>query len=350
MGIYMKKHTYVEQILQGILLFVLIGLLIGTFYIFRRISGTSRVINYSGIVRGCTQRVVKLELQGQESDDLIDYLDEILDELQYGGEQYNLIALPDSDYQQKLSAQEGQWTRLKQEITSLRADPTSEEKKALLEDSEAYYKLCDKTVSMAESYSKNLLAIMNHLEVGIVVFLAGLVIITLHQSYEATLAFRRNKDMEGKFYLDALTGIKNRRYYTDVLCHADPVSLYSVIFIDLDHLKNINDTLGHEAGDLYIRKTAEVIRGQFRSTDTIIRMGGDEFLLFLPGCNEEVAERLIQKARHLVKADKTSGFPKSFSYGICCVEPNTHCTIQNAVEKADQKMYTFKKTHRACRS
>ncbi|MCC6095717.1 MAG: hypothetical protein LIV24_11955, partial [Eubacterium sp.] len=212
MGRNVIRHSYIEQIVQGILLSVLICLLIVTFYVFGKISGTSRVINYSGIVRGCTQRVVKLELQGRESDDLIEYLDDILDELQHGGEQYNLIALPDSDFQEKLSAQQGQWMKLKKEITLLRSDPTEAEKVSVLDASETYYTLCDKTVSMAEAYAENLLAVMKHLEAAIVVFLAGLALITGYRSWQAARAMRRSRDMEGKVYMDAMTGMKNRRY------------------------------------------------------------------------------------------------------------------------------------------
>jgi len=117
----------------------------------------------------------------------------------------------------------------------------------------------------------------------------------------------------------------------------------------MDHLKDVNDTFGHEAGDLYIRKTSEIIRDRFRSTDTLIRMGGDEFLLFLPGCSEMVAERLIRKARDLVKTDTSTGCAESFSYGICYVEHAEARTLQSAVDEADQKMYAFKKEHRAQR-
>ena len=102
----MGKHTFGEQLLQGMLMLILLILVARSAGLSRQIQGTSRVINYAGIVRGCTQRVVKRELSGQTSDELISYLDAILSELQGGEGTYQLTALPDAAYQEQLSEQQ----------------------------------------------------------------------------------------------------------------------------------------------------------------------------------------------------------------------------------------------------
>ncbi len=66
------------------------------------IQGNARVINYAGIIRGATQRVIKLEIAGQSNDDLIVYIDDIFDGLMHGGGKYDLTILPDKSYQNKL--------------------------------------------------------------------------------------------------------------------------------------------------------------------------------------------------------------------------------------------------------
>ena len=119
----MKSHSLIEQILEGILLVVLIVLLALSVGLFHQIRGTSRVINYAGIVRGCTQRLVKRELSGYPSDDLITYLDGIMEELQHGGTTYSLVALQDEAYQNELSEQEQKWETIQSQIKEIRSNP-----------------------------------------------------------------------------------------------------------------------------------------------------------------------------------------------------------------------------------
>ena len=341
----MGKHTFGEQLLQGMLMLILLILVARSAGLSRQIQGTSRVINYAGIVRGCTQRVVKRELSGQTSDELISYLDAILSELQGGEGTYQLTALPDAAYQEQLSEQQTEWADMKQQIEEVRqsSDPTV--RGALFDASESYYDLCDNTVSLAEAYSEKLLRLSGILAWCIILNLALQTVIILHRTWLATRVFRRNVLMEQKTYLDSLTGVYNRRYYDELLHELGQGEDYSVIFIDLDHLKLVNDTYGHDAGDRYIQRSVSLIRAQFRTTDMMFRLGGDEFLLFLKGCSEDIAASLIEKAYAAVQQDRTLGHGCSFSYGIFSAKAKDNIPLKTAVMEADQRMYQFKKAH-----
>lgn len=84
---------------------VLIALVVMMMIQINHLQGTARVLNYAGLVRGATQREVKLEMAGRPNDDLIEYLDDILSGLKYEDGHYNLIAIKDADYQNKLDIQ-----------------------------------------------------------------------------------------------------------------------------------------------------------------------------------------------------------------------------------------------------
>ncbi|MGN0351724.1 MAG: GGDEF domain-containing protein [Roseburia sp.] len=84
-------------------------------------------------------------------------------------------------------------------------------------------------------------------------------------------------DYTKKLYMDALTGAFNRNYYEEQLDHLDKYQ--AIAMIDADNFKQVNDTFGHQAGDLALQRIAKAIRSQIRENDALIRYGGDEFVL-----------------------------------------------------------------------
>ena len=116
-----------------------------------RMQGNARVVNYTGIVRGATQRLVKQELNGSINDTLIRRLDGILEELSFGEGENGLIVLPDAEYQDILAQMRESWTELKVVIQSVRQNG---DRQRLFDLSEDYFELADKTVSVAETYSE----------------------------------------------------------------------------------------------------------------------------------------------------------------------------------------------------
>lgn len=142
-------------------------------------------------------------------------------------------------------------------------------------------------------------------------------------------------------YKDSLTGAYNRRYFEETLKN----SMFSggVVMIDLDDFKIYNDTQGHDAGDAVLKAVVGTVKETIRSTDTLIRYGGDEFLLIMPGVeNEENFKRKLKEIKRKVHRTDVSGYSAinlSISIGgvITDKEP-----LQNAVIRADKLMYTAK--------
>lgn len=163
------KTIFVKLRSGAVPLILSVALIVSGFQSIRSITnlqGDARIINYTGIIRGATQRLIKKELYHVTDDKLISHLDDILAGLCQGSTEYNLIRLDDSSYQDLLKELKAEWEELKAEIYLYREGGESGDK--LFEMSEDYFYLADQTVQAAEVYtekivlySRNTLFIMN---------------------------------------------------------------------------------------------------------------------------------------------------------------------------------------------
>jgi diguanylate cyclase (GGDEF)-like protein len=145
---------------------------------------------------------------------------------------------------------------------------------------------------------------------------------------------------------DALTGLLNRRAFRARLSReaAEPDAAFALILCDMDNLKRVNDTLGHEAGDLALRLLADALRTGLRRDDAY-RLGGDEFAIVLPGASELDAERVVQRLQHAVSVAARE--PISLiqaSFGVAAYEPGE--SADRLVARADAVLYQSKRRRR----
>ena len=145
-----------------------------------------------------------------------------------------------------------------------------------------------------------------------------------------------------KLYKDAVTDTYNRRYYEDEI--KDSEESAGVALIDLDDFKLYNDTCGHNAGDTALCTVADVIKNSIRRSDRLIRFGGDEFLLVMPGIDEEAFVKKLNGMQQKVNTTVIPGYSNiQLSISVGGVISNAE-KIEAAVERADHLMYQAKES------
>ena len=146
-----------------------------------------------------------------------------------------------------------------------------------------------------------------------------------------------------KLYHDALTGVYNRRYYEDIARNMSGPS--GVAIMDLDDFKVHNDTYGHHGGDIALEVVADVVKGNIRKCDSLIRFGGDEFLLILANMPEKTLKKKLEKIRDQVHVAVIHECPHlRVSVSIGGVTQGEHETMDSAVRRADRLLYHAKTT------
>src|SRR5260370_14103418 len=154
---------------------------------------------------------------------------------------------------------------------------------------------------------------------------------------------------------DSLTRLWNRSSIFDILCRelsraereSKPVS---VLMVDLDHFKSVNDNHGHFAGDAVLCETARLMQNSIRSYDSIGRYGGEEFLILLPGCDEDAsyrhAERLRKRLEEVRMPLNGTSLCITASFGATTALPGQSCTPEALIKKADDALYLAKRMGR----
>ena len=175
----------------------------------------------------------------------------------------------------------------------------------------------------------------------------------------ALVAQKRFKSLEEMAYRDPLTQLYNRRYFDERLeeelarTRRLQGSDLALMFMDLDHFKELNDTLGHAIGDKVLKKIANSLRDRFRVYDVLARYGGDEFVAIMPGVNEKtldiICDRLL-KSFHETRIEELEGSEAApqlgLSIGACLVRAGADVRASELIHRADDALYRAKQDGR----
>lgn len=177
--------------------------------------------------------------------------------------------------------------------------------------------------------------------------------ITEHLKIQKILEQQKD-ELDYQAHYDALTGLPNRVLFLDRLKHSMDIAnrdndKVALIFIDLDHFKEINDSIGHHAGDYILKKCAERLKSMLKNTDTVSRFGGDEFTIILEKIDNEneivdIVQRLLDKLQEPYYYEHRKLYSGA-SIGIS-IYPDNGNSDQELLKNADAAMYKAKEKNR----
>ncbi len=304
-----------------------------------RTRGDVKMINELGIIRGMSQRIVKLELGGMDPGELIGQVDRTFLLCRGRFEETSMHPFID--------LLEDDWNRLKASLERYReaeAGGKEELRTLLLEQSETMWERANATVLLGLFEAEESRELLGFL----LVFILAELLIGGFIFYLIISIVRRK--LEPDALLDSLTGCYNRNvFYTELQNEINRAERYklplSVMEFDIDHFKKVNDTYGHDTGDRVLKELSALVKQMLRSSDTFARTGGEEFGLLIPHTSAADAHRLAEKLR---KAIETCDFdlpePITCSFGVSAHRPGE--SWQDLFSRTDELMYKAKSNGR----
>lgn len=169
--------------------------------------------------------------------------------------------------------------------------------------------------------------------------------------HDITETKKLEKQLEAMASHDGLTGLYNRAIFDVRICeelsraqrYQHPISL---IFLDIDHFKQVNDTYGHAAGDACLISVAKLLQRMGRHSDIVARYGGEEFIIILPQTDSASAHILAERLRKAAEEEGTEFNNETIawtaSFGLAALEHNWNVTVQAWIERADSALYEAK--------
>lgn len=340
-----KKLTYIMRILMMVLTSILIILFFVIMSLVGQIQGTARVVNYAGLVRGETQRMIKLEDAEEPQDKMMNTISSYIQGLREGSNDLNLVCLDDKDFQNKMEELDSYFEELKKEILLVREN--GYENTDIIEKSETFFSICDEAVGYAEAYSQRKASALNVLEQIVFADIAGLIILIAFELIKALRFAAQNRMLQKKVYLDEATGLPNKNKCEEILRNPEPLpleGLTAVCVFDLNNLRTINNNLGHEKGDEYIRSFAVELRKVVPAEYFTGRDGGDEFIAVFHGLDHSEMRKMLQMIREHMAAYSVEHpeMPLSYAVGYALSCDFDQCTMRELFRLADKNMYVDK--------
>lgn len=334
-----KKNRFskIMRILMTALTSLLIVLILIIILMVSRIQGTARVVNYAGLVRGKTQRIIKLEDARMPQDDMIADVKGYIKGLRFGSEELDLVSLDDKAFQAKMEELDAYFDTLKQEIDLVRQ--VGYENTSIIEKSEIFFNLCDVATGLAESYSQRIATRLKQFETLTVIDIVILAFMILYELLKALRYAKANRELKSKIYLDEATGLPNKNKCEEILTLEAEQNMAICVF-DLNNLRIINNQQGHERGDLYIRSFAKSLRKGVDENQFVGRCGGDEFIAFFKDVSKEDVKRNLENIKK--ECAKCSEIPLSYAAGFAYSNDFSKLTMRELFCQADKNMYIDK--------
>lgn len=296
-----SKGSRISRVLMTALTILLIFLFLDIMSLVADIQGTARVVNYAGLVRGTTQRIVKMGDAGLAQDKMIESVNSYIDGLRYGSDDLDLVRLDDEAYQAKMTELADRFAGLRTEIELVRE--TGYQDTDIIAKSEDFFELCNQTTGLAEEYSQEKATALDRLESIVIADIVGLLVLFAIELVRALHTAALNRQLQRKVYLDEATGLLNKNKCEEILSQPGPIgpeSPLAVFVFDLNNLRTINNNLGHEKGDEYIRSFALQLAKVQSPLCFTGRYGGDEFLAVLRGADAAQAAALLDRLKRNV--------------------------------------------------
>lgn len=299
------------------------------------------LINKSGMIRGGIQRVVKLELENMDTTKYISDIDSVFNEFSME-EKYKLVNDKMIIFVSKIEILKKEWNVLKELITTYHLTKQTTDKSSLIAQSEYIWSLSEDALSTVSILSSQKMSMLKN---TFFIFLLDFFLIVF-------IIYIINKKIRNKLEIlsttDALTKVKNRNMYNEALCFELELNKRArnntaFLFLDIDSFKDINDTYGHDSGDLVLKELVLILGVTIRKTDMLFRIGGEEFVIFLKEIKKEKLEKLANKIRLQVQ-NFDSKINHKFTISIGATMFNPDDTKDTIFKRVDKALYQSKNT------
>lgn len=307
----------------------------------KMITKDAEIINLTGVIRGSIQRIAKLELINNNSDYVIMNVDQIIDDFHTG--KISMGSKGDS-FHQSLTGIFKEWSDFKDYIHTYRSNPNFVNQKTFLYKSEQLWLITNSAVFNAQKMSEKRISYFNYI---IFFFLLNIVLIMAILMFIRKYVINR---LEYSVNHDFLTGVYNRSFCYEYLLKEINKSqrlgdTFSLVMLDIDHFKRVNDQYGHDVGDLILQELSQVISVNIRKSDIFARIGGEEFALILPNNSLDNALTFAEKLRETIARNIFSKVGHlTISLGV--TELKNDDTIDTIYKRADLALYKAKQNGR----